>query len=108
MSGRSDLPTPEEWEKLKAEWMHDYELRRMENRGMKYEDEADRKLDHAAERGTGGGQDVPPPSSAATVTPPGRAALPPHPWPSEVACQNRHQPEQVHDKSNGRDAGHSM
>jgi hypothetical protein len=108
MSGRSDLPTPEEWEKLKAEWMHDYELRRMENRGMKYEDEADRKLDHAAERGTGGGQDVPPPSSAATVTPPGRAALPPHPWPSEIARANQHQPEKIHDKSNGRDAGHSM
>jgi hypothetical protein len=47
MSDRDDMPTPEEWRKLKAEWTHDYGLRRMEDRGVKYEDEVERKLGHA-------------------------------------------------------------
>jgi hypothetical protein len=47
------MPTPEEWQKLKAEWKHDYGLRRLEDRGVKYEDEVERKLDHAAARGKG-------------------------------------------------------
>ncbi len=45
MSDRDDMPTPEEWRKLKAEWTHDYGLRRMEDRGVKYGDEAERELD---------------------------------------------------------------
>lgn len=40
--------TPEKWQELKAEWTHDYGLRRLENRGVHYEDEPDRTLDHAA------------------------------------------------------------
>ena len=52
-SDRNDMPTPEEGRKLTAEWTHDYGLRRMEDRGVKYEDEAERKLNHAAARGTG-------------------------------------------------------
>jgi hypothetical protein len=67
----------------------------MEDRGVKYEDQAERKLDHAAERATGGG--------------------PPHPWPSKIARDNRRkQPGQDHGKSNGNekanghDDGHSM
>jgi hypothetical protein len=37
------------------------------------------------------------------------AAGPREAWPSEIAEANRHKPAgQVHDKSNGRDAGHSM
>jgi hypothetical protein len=98
MSDRDNRLKPEEWQKLKAEWMYDYELRRMGNRGVKYEDEAERKLDHAAARGTGGGQDGPPASSiaqgqATTVTPPGRK-----------------QPGQDHRHNNGHehDNGHSM
>ena len=51
------MPTPEEWRKLKAEWTHDYGLRRMEDRGVKYEDEGERPLDHAAARGKSEGQD---------------------------------------------------
>ena len=115
MSDRDDMPTPEEWRKLKAEWTHDYGLRRMEDRGVKYGDEAERELDYAAARGKGGEQDGPPASGiaqgqATTVTPPGRTAQPPHPShpsPSEIARANRHQPEQGHDKSNGHEAGHS-
>ena len=40
---------PEEWRKLRAEWIHDYGLRRLEDRGVKYEDEIERQLDLAAE-----------------------------------------------------------
>jgi hypothetical protein len=84
MSGYNDRLKPGEWEKLKAEWMHDHGLRRMEDRGVKYEDQAERKLDHDAERATGGG--------------------PPHPWPSEIAKANRqNQPGQDHGKSNGNE-----
>ena len=113
MSDRDDMPTPEEWRKLKAEWTHDYGLRRMEDRGVKYGDEAERELDHAAARGKGGEQDGAPANGiaqgqATTVTLPGRTAQPPHPSPSEIARANRHQPEQGHDKSNGHEAGHSM
>ncbi len=42
------------------------------------------------------------------------AATPPHPWPSEIAKANQHQPGQDHGKSDekmhshGHDAGHSM
>jgi hypothetical protein len=110
----------DEERQLHAEMRHDYGLRFLENRLVKYENTAERPLDHAAARGKDGGQvgqqDVPLDSGIAqgqaTVTPPGRAAKPavqpPHPWPSEIAKANRHQPEQVHDKSNGHDAGHSM
>ena len=42
---RDEMPTPEEWRKLKAEWTNDYGLRRMEDRGVRYEDEAERPLD---------------------------------------------------------------
>ena len=45
---RDEMPTPEEWQKLKAEWTHDYGLRRLEDRGVRYEDEIHRALDHAA------------------------------------------------------------
>jgi hypothetical protein len=68
MSGRNDRLKPGEWEKLKAEWVRDSGLRRMEDRGVKYEDEAERKLDHAGARGGTQGQ--------ATVTPSGRAEKP--------------------------------
>ena len=95
MSGHNDRLKPGEWEKLKAEWMHDHGLRRMEDRGVKYEDEAERQLDHAAARGTG--------------------VQPPHPWPSEIAKANRQkQPGQEqsqskeNEKSNGHDDGRSM
>lgn len=120
MSAWDDMPTPEEWRKLNAEWTHDYGLRRMEDRGVKYEDEAERKLDHAAARGKGGEQDASGIAQGqAAVTPLGRAAKPadqpPHPWPSEIERQNRHkQPGQNHGKgdgrehSNGKDDGHSM
>jgi hypothetical protein len=107
MSGRDDRPTREGWRKLKAEWMHDYGLRRMEDRGVKYEDEAGRELDHAAARGKGGEQDVPLAGRAAKP-----AAQPRHPWPSEVAERNRNQPGQDLGKTDGQehshDDGHSM
>ena len=96
MSNRNVTPTPEEWRKLNAEWTHDYGLRRMEERGVKYEDQAARPLDHAADRGH-------------------PAAGPPHPWPSEIAKANRQkQPGQDQGKNhssghqNGHDNGHSM
>jgi hypothetical protein len=41
------MPTPEVWRKLQAEWAHDYGLRHMEDRSVRYEDEAERRLDHA-------------------------------------------------------------
>ena len=88
MRGRDDLPTPEEWRKLKAEWMHDQGLRRMEERGVKYEDQAERPLD--VEKSDAG---------------------PPHPWPSEIAEANRQkQPGREHgqEHSHGHDDGHSM
>ncbi len=47
------MPTPEEWRKLKAEWTTDYGLRHLEDRGVKYEDEGERPLDHAAAGGKG-------------------------------------------------------
>jgi hypothetical protein len=95
MRGRDGMPTPEEWRKIKAEWMHDHGQRHMDDRGVKYEDQTERKLDHDAARGN-------------------TAAGPPHPWPSEFVSQNRHQPGQDQGKSsgdekaNGHDAGHSM
>jgi hypothetical protein len=51
--GREDMPAPEEWRKLQAEWTHDYGLRRMEDRGVKFEDVVEREIDHAAEGGKG-------------------------------------------------------
>ena len=81
---------PGEWEKLKAEWVHDSELRRLEDLGVKYEDQAERSLDHAAKP----------------------AAGPPHPWPSEIAKANRNRPGGGKDEGkgheNGHDAGRSM
>jgi hypothetical protein len=47
---RDGLPTPEEWRQLKAEWTMDYGLRRMEDRGVSYEDQADRPLDRTQDR----------------------------------------------------------
>ena len=93
MRGRDDLPTPEEWRKLKAEWTHDDGLRRMEERGVTYEDQAERPLDLAEKP----------------------AAGPRQPWPSEIAKANRlKQPEQEngkgggHEHSHGHEGGHSM
>jgi hypothetical protein len=43
------MPTLEEWRKLHAEWTHDYGLRRLEERGVRYQDEAERSLDLTAE-----------------------------------------------------------
>jgi len=82
------MPTPEEWRKLKAEWTHDYSLRRMEERGVKYEDEGERQLDHAAARGKAEGQD-------------GKRL----PSPSEIIADPRRflSPEQLQD---GQDRGH--
>ena len=97
---RDGLPTPEEWRRLQAEWRHDYGLRRMENRGVKYQDETERRLDHAAARGNA--------QADATAIPAGRATEPRHPWPSEVAEQVRHQPGPDHGHDNGHDNGHSM
>jgi hypothetical protein len=36
------------------------------------------------------------------------SSQPPHPWPSEVAARNRHQPGNDHGHDNGQDNGHSM
>jgi hypothetical protein len=36
--------------KLFREWTHDYGLRRMEERGLKYDDEKNRALDRAQDR----------------------------------------------------------
>ena len=112
------VPTPEEWRKLKAEWTHDYGLRRMEDRGVKYEDQAERRLDRDAARGNGEEQEGPPARSItqgqAAETPPGPTAKPaeqpPHPWTSEIAKANRHQPGKDHGNGyeNGHDRGHSM
>jgi hypothetical protein len=118
MNKRDHIPTSEEWRKLKAEWSHDYGLRRMEDRGVKYEDQAERKLDRDAAGGNGGERDVPlargiAPGQAAETTL-GPAGQPPHPWPSVIAEQNRHQPSKDHGKSgdnekaNGHEAGHSL
>jgi hypothetical protein len=48
---RDGLPRPEEWRRLRAELTHDYGLRHLEDRGVKYEDVVERELDHAAARG---------------------------------------------------------
>jgi hypothetical protein len=53
---RDDIPAPEEWRKLKAEWKHDYGLRHLEDRGVRYEDEVERQPDQAAARGKSDGQ----------------------------------------------------
>ena len=53
------MPTPEEWRQLRAEWTHDYGLRHLEDRGVRYEDEAERPLDHATGGGGGDGQEKP-------------------------------------------------
>jgi hypothetical protein len=50
--------TPEEWLTLKGEWTHDYGLRRMEDRGISYEDEAARLPGQAVEGGSGEGRAV--------------------------------------------------
>lgn len=44
------LPSPEAWQQLKAEWTHDYGLRRMEDRGVRYENQKNRALDRAQDR----------------------------------------------------------
>jgi hypothetical protein len=54
---RDGMPTPEEWRKLQAEWTHDYGLRRLEERGASYQDEAERTLDQAAGGDRGDGQE---------------------------------------------------
>jgi hypothetical protein len=42
---RDDMPTTGEWQDIKAEWTHDYSLRRLEERVVRYEDEPHRPLD---------------------------------------------------------------
>jgi hypothetical protein len=79
--GEDEIPTGEAWRKLQAELTHDYGLRRMEDRGVKYEDEVERMLDHAAEGHRGdiverarrlGGEDVEPVRDRDRPTGPGR------------------------------------
>lgn len=41
--------SPEDWQRLKAEMTHDYGLRHLEDRGVKYEDEVERFFDHLAD-----------------------------------------------------------
>ena len=41
------MPKSEEMPKSRTEWTHDYGLRRLEERGVEYEDEAGGSLDHA-------------------------------------------------------------
>jgi hypothetical protein len=50
MADEDEIMTPDQWQKLNAEWTHDYGMRHMEDRGVKYEDEVERTLDQAAER----------------------------------------------------------
>ena len=45
-NAHDSMPAPEEWRKLHAEWTQDYGLRRMEDRGVSYEGEPERPLDH--------------------------------------------------------------
>jgi hypothetical protein len=45
------LPTPEEWERLVREWRDDAAQRVLREKGVHYEDEYDRILDEAVERG---------------------------------------------------------
>jgi hypothetical protein len=47
------MSSPEALQNLQAEWTHDYGLRRLEDRGLRYEDEAERTLDRNAARGGG-------------------------------------------------------
>ena len=87
MSDREHMPTPEKWRKLKAEWSHDYGLRRMEDRGVKYEDQADRKPDDAADRGKS-------------------AARPQLPSPGEIARNKQpYRPEPGQSRENAKEKG---
>lgn len=82
----------EEWRKLKAEWTHDYGLRRMEDRGVKYEDQEERKPVDAADRE---------PAPAKAVGKP--AAGPKLPSPSEIARDNQpYRPQQGRENDHGR------
>jgi hypothetical protein len=45
--GGDEIPTGEEWRKLQAELTHDHGARRMEDRGVNYEDAVERMQDHA-------------------------------------------------------------
>jgi hypothetical protein len=49
MPGLPPLPALNEREFLGDEWTHDHGLRYLDDRGVRYEDEANRLLDHAAE-----------------------------------------------------------
>jgi hypothetical protein len=86
----------DEERQLHAEWRHDYGLRFLEDRGVKYEDAADRQLDYGdfAER-TGL------PSSDLA----GRQ--PPHPWPSEIAKENRQLSQQEGSTIHVREQAHA-
>lgn len=46
---RDGLPTPRELQAINAEWTHDTGLRHLENRGVSYEDQADRAQDRTAD-----------------------------------------------------------
>ena len=46
-----DLPTPEQWERLLIERRDDAAQRSLWEKGVRYEDEYNRVLDEAAERG---------------------------------------------------------
>jgi hypothetical protein len=46
---RDGLPTPQELQAIHAEWRHDAGLRHLENRAVRYEDQADRAQDHTAD-----------------------------------------------------------
>jgi hypothetical protein len=55
MEDHDDIPTSDEMKRINAEMRHDYGLRYLEDRGVRYEDEAtrayDKVLDEAAGRG---------------------------------------------------------
>ena len=95
MSDREHMPTPEEWRKLKAEWTNDYGLRRMEDRGVKYEDQEERKPDAAADQE---------PAPAKAVAEP--AAGPKLPSPSEIAKDKQpYRPEPEQSRDDAKEAG---
>ena len=115
MSKHDDMPTPEEWQLLKAEWTHDYGLRRMEERGVRYEDEVKIRPVPAESNGKGAERDglssdvnLQGPAIETASGPVGQSASQPrHPWPSEVARANRHraEPEVILERDHGHDRG---
>jgi hypothetical protein len=47
---RDGMPTPQEWQKLQAEWTHDADLRRLEEHAVRYEDQPGRPAADNAHR----------------------------------------------------------